>query len=418
MRHRAVKPETSRARTRRLNRAKAKKLGLMGGIAATAVAVGLTPTLANAASSQTYFVGFPDWLPIGESATLPADAEAIEAAILAAKDDDPLIGWGTGGVDLKPTWVAWYTPIADQEFTPPKYVGTGTYTEHPVPNEAYQKIYDPAYDQARAQAVAADRDKLLNSAKLRDILSPSAWNSLPSWVRNLNPSNPLRGQTSIVDGVIEAGGKYDIKVLGQTIYTLDLGSAATDWDTKAKAAAEAAVKAEEIRTGQPIPPTVIRYDEVYKWTDPFWTTTTSGQWVSPTDDVKQVTDLSDLGSLLDVPVRDITYYASGDRGFLAPYLNWTTYLSNVNLVAYGDGAIATGEAYRQILQQFEDGTYPVGEAKTGPRRITIIRVPGDDGVLTEENIEYVLLPRRRGSTTPMRVKHPITRSPRAAVSST
>lgn len=395
-----AKAEGARARRRRLSRTQGKKMALMGGIAATALAVGLTPTLANAASSQTYFVGFPDWLPIGESATLPADGEAIKTAILAAKDKAPLIGWGTGGVALEPRWVKWYTPIADQEFTPPKYVGTGTYTEHPVPNDAYTAVYNPAYDKARADAVAADRNKLLNSSKLKDILSPSAWSSLPSWVRNLNPGNPLKGQTSVVDGVIAAAGRYDIKVLGQTIYTLDLGSSVADWDAKAKAAAEAAVKAEEVRTGQTIPATVIRYDEVYKWTDPFWTTTTSGQWVSPTDDVKQVTDLSDLGSLLNVPVRDITYYASGDRGFLAPYLNWTTYLSNVNLIAYGDGAIAAGEAYRQILESIEDGTYPVGEARTGPRRITIIRVPGDDGVLHQNNVDYVLLPPTSGFDYP------------------
>ena len=78
---------------------------MMGAVSATAVAVGLTPAMANAASSQTYFIGFPDWLPIGEGATLPSDPVAINNAMVGAKDTNPLMAWGLGAVDLKPVWV-------------------------------------------------------------------------------------------------------------------------------------------------------------------------------------------------------------------------------------------------------------------------------------------------------------------------
>src|SRR5262249_15071380 len=130
MRPGSAKPEGSRARKRRLDRSKAKKLALMGAISATAVTVALVPSLANAASSQTYFVGFPDWLGIGEGSVLPSDPVAINNAIVAAKDDDPLIAWGLGEVDLKPVWLKWYTPVnplnpldpdQDQFYTPGKW---------------------------------------------------------------------------------------------------------------------------------------------------------------------------------------------------------------------------------------------------------------------------------------------------------
>ena len=83
------------AKKRRAGRA--KRVAMMGAVSATAVAVGLTPATANAASSQTYFIGFPDWLPIGEGATLPSDPNAISDAIVGAKDKNPLIAWGAGG---------------------------------------------------------------------------------------------------------------------------------------------------------------------------------------------------------------------------------------------------------------------------------------------------------------------------------
>ena len=98
-----------------------------------------------------------------------------------------------------------------------------------------------------------------------------------------------------------------------------------------------------------------------------WTTTTAGQWINPTD----------LSGLPALALAD--YLASGDTGALAPLLNWTAYLSNVNLIAYGDGAIAAGQAYQAVIDSAKNGTFPVGEALTGPRQIAIV---GSDGKVT------------------------------------
>src|SRR5262245_50929495 len=135
MLNRVVKPEGSRARRRRLSRAKAKKLAVAAAIPATAVAVGVTAVLAYAATCDTYLAGFPDWLGIGDGATLPSDPVAINNAIVAAKDDNPLVAWGLGAVDLKPAWLNWYTPVnpldptdsdQDQYYTTPEFGQTGT----------------------------------------------------------------------------------------------------------------------------------------------------------------------------------------------------------------------------------------------------------------------------------------------------
>ena len=100
---------------------------MMGAVSATAVAVGLTPAMANAASSQTYFIGFPDWLPIGEGATLPSDPVAINNAMVGAKDTNPLIAWGLGAANLQPVWVKYVDGVP--VYTVPKIGQTGSHTE-------------------------------------------------------------------------------------------------------------------------------------------------------------------------------------------------------------------------------------------------------------------------------------------------
>jgi hypothetical protein len=70
---------------------------------------------------------------------------------------------------------------------------------------------------------------------------------------------------------------------------------------------------------------------------------------------------------------------NGDTGALAPLLNWTAYFTNVNLIAYGDGAIAAGQAYQSVIDSAKNGTFPVGTAQTGPRQIAIV---GSDGKVT------------------------------------
>jgi hypothetical protein len=77
----------------------------MGAVSATVAAAGLTPPMATAASSQTYFIGFPDWLPVGEGATLPSDPVAINNAMVGAQGTNPLIALGLGAVNLQPVWL-------------------------------------------------------------------------------------------------------------------------------------------------------------------------------------------------------------------------------------------------------------------------------------------------------------------------
>lgn len=44
---------------------KVSRAAIMGTAVAAVVGVGLTPTVANAVSSNTYFIGFPEWTQIG-----------------------------------------------------------------------------------------------------------------------------------------------------------------------------------------------------------------------------------------------------------------------------------------------------------------------------------------------------------------
>jgi hypothetical protein len=268
---------------------RAKKFVMAGAVSATAVAVCLTPTLANAASSQTYFIGFPDWLPIGAGSTLPSDPNAISAAIIAAKDRNPLIGWGQTPVDLKPVFVTWIDGVP--VYSPPKTGQTGSHTEtYTGPNPLYQ----PAYDTA-------------------------------------------------------------------------IGSIACRFSSNKPKCAADIVKAVGISQFVNISVEVPDYGII---TPGKWTTPTAGQWVSPTD-------LSGLP-----PLALVDYLASGDRGALAPLLNWTAYFTNVNLIAYGDGAIAAGQAYQAVIDSAKNGTYPVGEALTGPRQIAIVDADGKVTLVT------------------------------------
>ena len=131
----------------RRSKSRMKKAVMAGAASATALSVCLVPTMANAASSQTYFVGFPDWLSIGDGSTLPSDPVAINNAIVGAKDTNPLIGWGTGGVDLQPVWLRWIDGVP--EYTVPVVGQTGSHTEtYQGPNPLYQPAYDAAYSAA------------------------------------------------------------------------------------------------------------------------------------------------------------------------------------------------------------------------------------------------------------------------------
>ncbi|MFA5708814.1 PE-PPE domain-containing protein [Mycolicibacterium sp.] len=237
----SAKRETARARRRRIDGTKTRKAVLVGAAVATAVSVGLTPPIANAVSSNTYFVGFPDWMGIGEGSTLPSDAAAIEAAIRAGKDTDPLIAWGLDPVseeDLAPRWATWFNP---------------------------------------------------------------------------------------------ANADSDVTWSGNILNRRATGTA-TGWS--------------------------------------------NGRWVSPSD---PGVDLNNLGGLSVDDVFALNDYISQVGGIdkalarvAAPLLNWTTYLSNTNIIAYGDGSIAAGVAYKNFIDAVRRGDVEVGTAETGPRKIVII----------------------------------------------
>jgi PE-PPE domain len=287
--------------TKKRRAARAKRLAMMGAVSATAVTVGLTPAMANAASSQTYFIGFPDWLPIGEGATLPSDPVAINNAMVGAKDTNPLIAWGLGAVNLQPVWVKYVDGVP--VYTVPKIGQTGSHTET---NPLYQPAYNAAYDVAYQLA------------------------SRPTWLGGCGGNAQCRHDRATADALSA------VRNIAQTITVPDYGI-----------------------------------------TEPGnWTTPTAGQWINPTD-------------LSGVPALGLVdYFVSGDRGYLAPVLNWTAYLTNVNLIAYGDGAIAAGQAYQAFIDSAKGNThegydpFTVGAPQTDPRQIRIVGPNGEVTLVT------------------------------------
>ncbi|TFV57647.1 PE-PPE domain-containing protein [Mycobacterium sp. PS03-16] len=361
------KPEGRRAMRRRMERSKVKRLGMMGAISATALAMGLTPALANAANSETYFIGFPEWLPIGEGSTLPSDPVAINNAIVGAKDTDPLIAWGLGPVDLRPTFVKWYTPVnpldptdpnQEQYYTPGEWGQTGSHTvSYTGPNPLYQPAYDAAYDLAYNYDVAYGVAYAQISAAAYDSAYARLSRGCSGWTARLCQAK------AAVDAAAEAKRIADAQAPA---------AARAEATRLALAAALAAVAN--------IPKTVEFSEEIpeYGWTeDGFWSTTTSGQWVASPEDVADLPTAGQLAYLAQA-------VQNGDLSALAPVLNWTAYLTNVNLIAYGDGAIAAGQAYQAYLDSVRGETHEgydafvIGDPETGPRKI---RITFGDGVI-------------------------------------
>ncbi|WP_234793656.1 PE-PPE domain-containing protein [Mycolicibacterium porcinum] len=271
---------------------RATKAAVAGTAIAAAVGMGLTPTIANAVSSNTYFIGFPDWLPIGEGNTLESNPNTIYQAILDSKDTNPLIGWGTGGVDLKPAWVQWIDGAP--QYTLPVVGQTGSHTEA---NPLYQTAYNSAYQAAL---------------------------KLPTWLGGCGGNTSCATQKAL----------QAVANISPTVTVPDYGITE----------------------------------------DGYWTTTTAGQWVTP-DDVATLPTLGQVAYALLVA-------QDGEMGSLAPLLNWTAYLTNVNLIAYGDGAIAAGQAYQAFIDSANGSTHDgyepvtVGEALTGPRKIILVDPEG------------------------------------------
>lgn len=453
----------------RHRRKKITKAAVVGTAIAATLGVGITPTMANAVSSNTYFIGFPEWLPIGDSHTVDSNADAIYQAIVGSKDTSPLVGWGTGGVQLDPKWVQWYNPNLgglslgdvnlgdlssgdlaallgqldlgaltdqnkDQYYTPPKWGQTGT-EDVMVDNPEYQE----AFEAALAQVMQEDRDAILAADKIDLTISykvpqPSWWTEkkkilfveyslegiFGAWGNqriggqplsqpistSITVDNPFKGDPQKLDEFLETGvyhGTYPVVVnpgqvlglerpsyipastwnswfkpinVGDVNYTFDrskFGLPGASWEERAEDLVDPTIP-------QQIPET----QPVFGWLPGGWTTNTFGQWVSPTDQLGALAnldlsalagiadgdfDLSALAGLADLSPQTIAYFLSGDLGFLAPLLNWTLYAQNVNLIAYGDGAIATGEAYRRFIEAVTSGEIKAGEPLTDGRYI-------------------------------------------------
>jgi hypothetical protein len=140
--------------------------------------------------------------------------------------------------------------------------------------------------------------------------------------------------------------------------------------------------------------------------DGFWTATGDGEWTSPTD-------LSGLPTVAQL-AYGVAAAQNGDLSALASLLNWTAYLTNVNLIAYGDGAIAAGVAYQAFIDSANGDTqegydpYAVGTPQTGPREIALVDANGNvvkvigytqkvtttvtNNPLTVPNVEYPAQP--------------------------
>ena len=337
----------------------AKRAAIAGAAVATAVSVAMAPGSAQAetppaptpspglpVTSKTYFIGFPDWLPIPDAGdgsligTLDADPMAINNAMVEAHNNtNPLIGWGTGGVDLKPVWVQWYSPAlpapfpapttpganADQYLTSPPPVYDHTETG-PVPNPAYTKAFGDAY--AAAQKAKYDSEYKKYKA--------------------------LGFSDSLAD-ITAKGSSSDAITSNKTAYT--------------KAGNAAVVN---------IPATVIESHDVYTYPPGYWTTTTHGAWVAPQDVLDPTTGLSIPGLANFTSQNSSTVAAALLAANTAPLLNWTAYITNVNLIGYGMGALAAGQAYQAYINSAEGKENPegyedyiLGTPLTGPREIAI-----------------------------------------------
>lgn len=451
----------------RHRRKKMTKAAVVGTAIAATLGVGITPTMANAVSSDTYFIGFPDWLPIGASNSVDADADAIYQAIVGSKDTSPLVGWGTGGVALDPKWVQWYNPNLggldlsdidlgdlstgdlaalltkmdlgeltnsdnDQYYTPPKWGQTGT-KDVLVDNPEYQA----AFEEALAEVMAQDREAILAADKINLTISyqvpePSWWKegylgfslssifgswanqkingqSVTSIATTVSIDNPFKNDPAALDKFLETG-KYDgtytvptinpVTALGLKRPSGYLAGAAYDYivktwlkpinidpvnytfdRTKFNLPGGSWEERAEDLVDPTIPQQIPETQPVFGWLPGGWTTNTFGQWVSPTDQLANLDlsalaglangdfDLSTLAGLANLSPQTIAYFLSGDLGFLAPLLNWTLYAQNINLIAYGDGAIATGEAYRRFIEAVTSGEIKAGEPRTDGRYI-------------------------------------------------
>lgn len=478
-------------------RANTTKVAVTGVALASAMAVSVAPFTSQAA---TYIVGAPDWLGVNN---VDNDVDTIYNNIVKDREKPAttIVGWGTGGVDLKPTWVNWYNPnlggldldeidlgsvisgdlssllsamdlgklmdtSKDQYYSPRQWGQTGT-EQVWVDNPAWES----AFETALAQVMLEDRNKILAadkidleisytidepawwtekrtikilvvnySASLEDVFGD--WYDLEVDGRSLSEpintkvtiDNPFKDDPDALDEFLETGvyrGSYTVppidamKLLGLTqpskpswlpignsdwnklwtaltggIKPINVGAVDYSFDrTKFNLPGESWEERAAAAVDPSIPLQIRETRPVFGWLPGGWTTNTFGQWVSPTDDITGLENLDlsallsgdisldNLTSLAGLSTRDLAYYLSGDLGFLAPLLNWTTYIHNTNLIGFGDGAITAGLAYQKFIDAVKSGEITAGTPQTDGRYIKITTDENGNPVVQEVNFK-------------------------------
>jgi hypothetical protein len=312
-----------------------------------------------------------------------------------------------GEIDLKP-WLNWYTPVnpldptdpgQDQFYTPGELARPLAHGQPLRPEPLHQPAYDAAYDVGYAAGRAG------------------FWRtSTKTPTTRCTPRSTLRGtrNTSAKLAASSAtpttpGWRCREWAAAAAAPPLPSKPAKRPGTPEAIAAAQAAAQARLSRALAAvanIPQTIEFSQEVPDFgciRDGYWTTTTSGQWVASPGDVAGLPTAGQLAYLA---------YAveHGDLSALAPVMNWTAYLTNVNLIAYGDGAIATGLAYQAFIDSVKgnphEGYNPfvIGDPETGPRQI---RITFGDGVVTVDQTDTTNNPSRYRyrTTSSSRTRH-------------
>ncbi|MCP3811587.1 PE-PPE domain-containing protein [Mycobacteriaceae bacterium Msp059] len=201
-------------------RKKATRAAVIGTAIAASVGVGLTPTIADAA---TYVVGLPSWIPsdtFGDIVqTLPSDPGAVTGAILEDRANTTgLVGWGLGTTfteeQLAPVWVTWYNPLGSasnsgrQDGTTggwiPLPLYSGTVTGNSWTKGQWVSPSDPGVDLTNLSGLTADdvlkfTSYLANGGNAAAALAP-----LLNWTAYISNTNFI----GYGDGAIAVGAGY------------------------------------------------------------------------------------------------------------------------------------------------------------------------------------------------------------------
>ncbi len=252
----------------------------------------------------------------------------------------------------------------------------------PKYNDAYNPAYDSTYKTSSKycfgnstclrlarEAAEAAGDLAVAGALANAIANPSAADDAAADAY-AGPKAKADADATIADAVVNADKVA--KLAGDAAAALVTPDDAMD--AAGKAAGEAAVA--EANANLPADQQI----QQWKWVDDWGIKyvvdyKTSGAWVTPAmfDELPNAAKIAYAAAVI----------SNGDLSALAPFINWTVYLQNTNLVGWDDGNIAIGEGYRQYIEAVKDGTITAGEAQTGPRSIDIgdLVITSQDGTL-------------------------------------